>query len=140
MLPTQRKVKERTTRFDIKNSTTSLELQFELKYTSHYKQNQKEIKIWLYCISFNIGPDEHGLQGTEHLEKFTVEEKEKEKLEKSLAEREEANGKLKELLKSEQSSAEKLRTEIRRLVSCCSTHLRFTGTEFFDQRDGWLFS
>ena len=63
------------------------------------------------------------MQGTEHLEKFTVEEKEKEKLEKSLAEREEANGKLKELLKSEQSSAEKLRTEIRRLVTYCSTNL-----------------
>ena len=89
-------------------------------------------------MSFNIGPDEDGLQGTEHLEKFTVEEKEKEKLEKSLAEREEANGKLKELLKSEQSSAEKLRREIRRLVCCCSTNFCFTGTEFFDQRDGWL--
>ena len=68
-------------------------------------------------LSFNTGTDEDGTQGTEHLEKFTVEEKEKEKLEKSLAEREEANGKLKELLKSEQSSAEKLRTEIKRLVT-----------------------
>ena len=68
----------------------------------------------LLYIPFNTGPDEDVLQGTEHLEKFTVEEKEKEKLEKSLAEREEANGKLKELLKCEQSSAQKLRTEIRK--------------------------
>ena len=108
---------------DTQSFTTSLELQSELNNTSYYKQNQKEIQILLYCMSFNTGPDEDGLQGTEHLEKLTVEEKEKEKLEKSLAEREEANGKLKELLKSEQSSAEKLRTEIRRLVSCCSTHM-----------------
>ena len=74
------------------------------------------------------------MQGTEHLEKFTVEEKEKEKLEKSLAEREEANNKLKELLKSEQSSAEKLRTEIRRLVTYSGGNFCFTGTKFLDQK------
>ena len=44
------------------------------------------------------------------------EDREKERLEKGLAERDEVNGKLKELLKTEQSSAERLRTEVIRLV------------------------
>ena len=51
--------------------------------------------------------------GAEHVEKFTTEHREK-RLQKGLAEREQVNEKLKNLLKDEKTAAEKLRTEVQR--------------------------
>ncbi len=47
------------------------------------------------------------------MEKFTTEHREK-RLQKGLAEREQVNEKLKNLLKDEKTAAEKLRTEVQR--------------------------